>query len=1021
VSDRFWQAKIWGLLHDSPLKPLQRSKKGDGPWERLKVMASWKEFTQSPRHEFTWIKQADLIASASDRAAIGSLPKELEVNYEHNLELRHLLSGQKLEFELPLTSKLHKWRELPGDQGKGDERKHIKQLIIDTIPQEIRNSDDPQEVFWWLWRCLPDALSRHPDIDDPILLLIPAETRIPDCSIWSHNSMTAGLAGSLMGYDGSNHSHPYVVTLTFTPVQEIVKASRKMQDFWAGSWILHYLSASICWALAKTYGPDSLIYPSLYAQPLIDHWLLNERYPEAQYPHWHKDKLIQKPDTRQLLTAGFPNVIVLVLPEGKVKAAVDLARRLLTGEDPQIPSPWMNLAEKVKKEVFQGEAIASTTWENWLKAQWQVYWTALPLGDPSVDLTQPTTEGYEDWAAKQNNFAGRSQRSQNLIFESGEGTFLKRKVGTVPPSTESRLLHVNVGSWWAPVFDQVRISLTSVKNARTWVLPTAFGMRSTISGLGPVVRGESKEGKRDWAYADQTENDDDSSPLQRFWRRQRGLFNGSEKLNATEVVKRGLERVLKQHILCPGDDNIPTYPDLTVGVAGWLKRHPEAAQTYQNTCHTILESCDAIASQEKDWADQAASQRWGIPWIDESTERRAWKHPRLLSPSWLTEDFEPDTSQPLTKREKQKQIQGVLQALHAVVDSHFPNNNPTDWYVLASGDGDGMGDWLRGDKMQPYQDYVQSDLLRQTLPEADQSSLENFLEQKKRMGPATHAALSRALLDFSNQLVPYLTEKRYAGRLIYSGGDDVLAYNNLWEWDDWLWDIHQCFQGAADPEVDRLKDSDGNLPVECQYFQTEGGYWSWKGDRSILTERPLFTMGCKASISFGITIAHHSVPLAIALENLWDAEKEAKKHVDANDDQKDAVQVRVLYGNGNILKATSKFEVFNLWRSLLTLSADPALFEQAAETWKQHPIPVPAAINVWTKAFCDRRDALSTPKLQQEFHKRLSQFIDAIWKTSSNAKERDRQIEKWLKLTAFLLRNRNIKIPATEVTPGEQG
>ena len=44
----------------------------------------------------------------------------------------------------------------------------------------------------------------------------------------------------------------------------------------------------------------------------------------------------------------------------------------------------------------------------------------------------------------------------------------------------------------------------------------------------------------------------------------------------------------------------------------------------------------------------------------------------------------------------------------------------------------------------------------------------------------SHSALGRALLDFSNQLVPYLTEERYAGRLIYGGGDDVLAYTNLW-------------------------------------------------------------------------------------------------------------------------------------------------------------------------------------------------------------------------------------------------
>ena len=74
-------------------------------------------------------------------------------------------------------------------------------------------------------------------------------------------------------------SRPHVAVFTFTPVQELIKASRKLRDFWAGSWLLHYLSAKACWDLAWKYGPDTLLYPCLYAQPLIDYWLLKE-YPD---------------------------------------------------------------------------------------------------------------------------------------------------------------------------------------------------------------------------------------------------------------------------------------------------------------------------------------------------------------------------------------------------------------------------------------------------------------------------------------------------------------------------------------------------------------------------------------------------------------------------------------------------------------------------------------------------------------------------------------------------------------------
>jgi CRISPR-associated protein Cmr2 len=261
------------------------------------------------------------------------------------------------------------------------------------------------------------------------------------------------------------------------------------------------------------------------------------------------------------------------------------------------------------------------------------------------------------------------------------------------------------------------------------------------------------------------------------------------------------------------------------------------------------------------------------------------------------------------------------------------------------------------------------------------------------------------LLDFSNQLVPYLTEQRYAGRLIYSGGDDVLAYTNLWEWDSWLWDVRQCFKGDKDPHSE---------------FDNTGDYWRWRKEAKgeppdNVSPRPLFTMGHKASISFGVVIAHHSVPLAIALENLWEAEKPGAKEYDfSHGKTKDAVQVRVLYGNGNILKATAKFGSFNEWRSLLTSAQvlGPALFEQAAQVWEQHPVPLENAIQPWVNAFCDRRDFFkANDEGKQRFNQCLVKFLEQVWETTLEANhERDLQIQNWLKLAAFVLRKRDIQI-----------
>jgi CRISPR-associated protein Cmr2 len=1046
VSEVFWQAKIWGLLHDPALKALHNnSGRGkEGAWESLQCMNGWvspkdKSALKTEQFSRKWLNHVglcDLISSASDRAAVGRLSTNIDYNSD-GIQIRHLLSGE------PQTLKLGQWHDYLMNLGSdradwltdSARVKWLTDIEASLIPDFIKQETDPRKVYWWLWRCYPEALSKALDRDnntlnEPRLPLLPAETRLPDGSLWSHATMTSALAGSLAGYhkDAASYpkkrqqfieSRPYVATFSFTPVQELIKASRKMRDFWAGSWLLHYLSAKVCWDIAWKYGPDTLLYPCLYEQPLIDLWLL-EKYPD--FYQW-----INPPeDNRRLLTAGFPNVLVMILPDNgtgsntsfknPVKAAMQQAEQSLTQE-------WQRLGNLVLQEL-QGETqrwmhnLNHHTWDGWLKAQWQTYWVALPIGDRNKVLHHsPRQEKtYKEWLQNQNEFACPKAH----LFKKEEKDFLKAtyelalKEYWQKPSTtkyKPKQPNFNVGSWWASIFDQTRLSLNAVKNVRTWQLPTAFGPRSTISGIGPVVHPIYDSAKPDWATEGDTAND---------WSKDnhKGLFDGIEQLNATEVLKRGLHRILPR-VLFPNSFNNPSqnqlqtqkfawyYPDLSSGVAGWLRqmereKKEEAITYYQRVCNKIC--------HEFPWANQnqdsAAKQPWGIPWI--ATHHQDWLNPRLLNAGWLIEDFKPSNPNPnqlFTILQKREETQKEQKRLREFITKCFPSgNNPTDWYVIAAGDGDGMSEWLKGKHLGTYNHYIPDALKLKInqLPEQLQQPFNDFIQVQKRMGPATHSALSRALLDFSNQLVPYLTEERYAGRLIYGGGDDVLAYTNLWEWDSWLWDIRQCFRGQEDPKNE---------------FTANGDYWNW-GEQNrpkSISERPLFTMGHQATISFGITIAHHSVPLAITLENLWEAEKEAKEHKykdGCNLHKKDAVQVRVLYGNGNILKATAKFKAFHLWQQLINNQTEEnsAIFEQAATIWSQHPAPVKTAIEPWTKAFCSRREMFAGDELTRDiFQQNLAKFLEALWQTTL-ANKQDQEIQNWLKLAAFVIRKRTIKL-----------
>lgn len=1002
----FWQAKIWGLLHDPALKALQDNsgRGGNGFWRDLAVMQDWVENNWNPeesgRNALKHIHNADYLASASDRAAIGSLTNSIDYN-QQGLEIRHLLSGAKQDWKL--IDDEHNKLINPQNRSSSQKKRvdYLNQRENNLLPQFIRNSDDPRLVFWWLWRCLPEAVCR--DFKDPSLILMPAETRIPDGSIWSHASLTAALAGSLAGYDletteikhwksGEDPSRPFISVFSFSPVQELIKASRKMRDFWAGSWILHYLSARVCWAIAWKYGPDTVLYPSLYAQPLIDYWLLHGiGNKEGDFKGWQHLKefsnFVETPSDRQILTAGFPNVLAFILPQDRVEAAMQTAKQVLNDE-------WQRLGKMSFAEIrsnspswMQGLEMESNLWQGWLDSQWQSYWSAYPVGDLNADLRSSAiykNNERDQWTEKQNKFCQISEKKG--LFHAKERDFLI-KAGELREQRQGRKpFNSNVGSWWNHIFDRTRIALAAVKSARDWELPTAFGVRSTISGVGSALH----------AYPKETEDS-----IKQQWQNRAGLFDGREMLNASEALKRALHKSLSHlfpEVLQQDSDRIDAaYPDLTAGVAGYLRTSSiKERDHYVRVCQKITDNFPEVKK-----AIVQMRGKWGIPYADDG--RLEKYHPRLLNSGWLVEDLNLEDAD---KKILKQDIDNLV-----IQKDCYPSNNPADWYVLAAGDGDGMSEWLKGKPLKSYENYVPTALLA-AVQRPSSSSLESevnnafleFVKQQKRMGASTHNALSRALLDFSNQLVPYLTEQRYAGRLIYGGGDDVLAYTNLWEWDKWLWDIRQCFKGSRDPHGE---------------FDDLGDYWRWKSDRlpDNLSARPLFTMGSAASISFGIVISHHSVPLAIALEQMWEAEQSAKEHrylnSEAKQQDKDAVQVRVIYGNGNILSATCKFDTFAEWKELINIDFGiedgdkPALFEQAANVWEQHPAPE-GAIMSWCVAFCDRREKLIDSN-KEKFCEALSVFLSQLWITTE-AKERDREIQNWLKLAAFVLRKREIKL-----------
>ena len=257
-------------------------------------------------------------------------------------------------------------------------------------------------------------------------------------------------------------------------------------------------------------------------------------------------------------------------------------------------------------------------------------------------------------------------------------------------------------------------------------------------------------------------------------------------------------------------------------------------------------------------------------------------------------------------------LRGLVETAHK--QSGFGNGSPSDWWVMVLADGDDMGKYVSGKKLKLYRDYI---VVERVVKTKHQSELDDFLNKtQKRMGPATHVGLNRALLDFSNRLVPYITEHRFCGKVVYSGGDDVMAVLPLGDLPGFLRSLRLAWCGGEDPDGE---------------FESRGGYWLPNRDLPGLPKRPHFTMGEGATMSMGIVIAHKSVPLPTVLESLWTAEKERAKKLPG----KDGLCFRVIYGGGNTLEAVMKGVLLEPWWQFIqqapVIDLSPLLYRLAEE------------------------------------------------------------------------------------------
>ena len=871
------------------------------------------------------------IGSASDRANLneGTLPEAIEV--------RHPISGQSQALE---TIELEPANERIDQIHAARERLRVENNTAETL----------KRLFWWCWRFYLECRE-----DVSTASLNPAHRILPDCPIPSYNSTVSALTGAMFPPDWQQQEpeKPYLLLFTFSPVQEFIKASRKFADFWSGSYMLHYLSARLCWVIAEKYGPNAVITPSLWNQEIIDA-LLIKAYPEFEFADdWPKGTPVSQFEaftSRSLSTAGFPNAITALVP-GK-ENAINLGKQLQA----ELIKIWQDTAQEVRRhvkervmeklsgegferiwkecqqlfpeeeqEIYQAELKQlqqqgcwewNKLWNAQIDNTWQPYFVAIPLGSPECDAVHATSSD-KAWIQHQHDIA------------------LPRT--PIPTLAEQQAYQtLNVGTWWGSLQARLGQSMQAIKNTRRWQLPTSPGERSSLSGqfsaLHPRLHyeGRLKYGRGMTAGS-----------IRLFWQVMAiaypGLFDGSERLNALELTKRmawiyggvaealgveleeekrkivsrreraerlGTQQSLVEHRTRLLYERFSRFPNLSsIAAARFIHDHPDKTRAYWNSLDAAIQQ--NFAAHRRTYRLLTQVRPSNIPKTDQQVNAKRSHRKNLngvmFSSKWLSQDLGLSAAEAVSLRT------AVDQAHQA---EGFGDTSPSDWWVLLLADGDGMGQYVSGRKLKSYDNYILEDLVN---PAGIEEHLPALLKTKKRMGPATHVGLNRALLDFSNRLVPHLTEHRYCGKVIYSGGDDVLVALPLADLPGYVRSLRAAWCGDEDPE--KQFDNKGN-----------SGYWHPPLEGvDHLPQRPLFTMGKGATMSMGIVIAHKSVPLPTVLENLWEAEKEQAKKMlggtsadnEALISDKDGLCFRVVYGSGNTLEALMKGHLLDDWWAIV--------------------------------------------------------------------------------------------------------
>jgi hypothetical protein len=222
------------------------------------------------------------------------------------------------------------------------------------------------------------------------------------------------------------------------------------------------------------------------------------------------------------------------------------------------------------------------------------------------------------------------------------------------------------------------------------------------------------------------------------------------------------------------------------------------------------------------------------------------------------------------------------------------------YFAVLALDGDEIGKWVSGEKSPPFKEL----LAPPACEYFKQAQFKGFLDTRRPLSPGFHLQFSETLSNFALKVVPTIVA-HFKGRLIYAGGDDVLAMLPADRALACAAALRSAFRGE-DPGVPGIVSPAPGFLCSDKYRQKTGAEFAANENRI-----PFPVPGRLADVSVGIAMAHFKHPLQDVVREAQSAEKRAKSlH------NRGAVAVSVFKRSGEILKWGCKWggggiELFN--------------------------------------------------------------------------------------------------------------